>query len=233
MSNPEQAGLARVDAAIVAIWAGLSLLARRLIGELPIAHTPQQAVLALLETAPSRMLWLPLVFYAGILLLAVPLFHRTYRQNSPQWSRLGLACGWLGFLLFAVGLSLNVVQATAAPLYVVGSTLSGGADLAGRLEAVWVADQVVSAAALVLLAGWMGAVSRAGQGPRQPALPRWFVLGGLVAALVTAIAGVAGVLSRGNLLTLDAGDGLILVHLWTGLLGSLLWQQGRDGRRGS
>ena len=54
-----------------------------------------------------------------------------------------------------------------------------------------------------------------------------------MAALVTAIAGVAGVLSCGNLLTLDAGDGLILVHLWTGLLGSPLWQQGRDRRRGS
>lgn len=225
MDPSTEKALRRIDAAIVAIWAGLSLFARRLLGTFPVATDAQAALPAINELGPGKLIWLPLIFYAGLLPLAILLFHRTYASRDPRQMRLGSAAGALGFVLFAIALSLNVVEATASS--VVLSGVIGGLDQGAleRFTLLWRIDQVLSIAVLVLLAGWMAAVSRAGLAPGFAAWPRWFGLGSAAAAVVTLAAGIWGVVSQGALAALDGGDALILVHLWIGLASTLLWQQ--------
>jgi len=225
MAAPTDARLTRIDAAIVAVWAGLSLFSRRLLGPFPVAADAQTAVTAIVELGPGKLIWLPLVFYAGILPLAILLFHRTFAARSTPQIRLGSVAGGLGFVLFAVGLSLNLVEATTAGAYLAGLPARPDEAILGRFTLLWRVDQGLAVAVLVCLAGWMAAVSRAAAVAGLAAWPRWFSAGSVAAAVVTVGAGVWGVISQGALAAVDGGDALILVHLWIGLASSLIWQQ--------
>ncbi len=225
MATPSDERLHRFDAAIVAIWAGLSLFCRRLLGPFPIAPDPQTAAIAVIGLGPGKLIWVPLVFYAGILPLAILLFHHIYAARCPRWMRLGSAAGGLGFALFAVGLSLNVVEATTAGAYMAGLPGSPDAGNMERFGLLWQVDQILAVVVTALLAGWMAAVSFAGRIAGFAAWPRWFSAGGVAAAVVTIGAGAWGVISQGGLAALDGGDALILVHLWIGLVSTLIWQQ--------
>jgi uncharacterized membrane protein YhdT len=220
-----EARLGRIDAALIAVWAGLSLLARRLLGTFPIAADPQRAVSAILELGPGKLIWIPLVCYAGLLPLAVLVFHRVYAGRARTMVRLASAAGGLGFLLYSVGLSLNVVEAASASAAVSGLALASGENALERFTSLWRADQFVSGGVVLLLAGWMAAISRAGMNSGFAAWPRWFGIGGMAAAAVTIAAGIWGIASQGALAAVDGGDALILVHLWIGLAGTLIWQQ--------
>ncbi len=225
MAASSEARLARTDAAIVAVWAGLSLFVRRLLGPFPVAADPQAALADLVQLGPAKLIWLPLIFHAGLLPLAVILLHRTYSARSRVWMRFGSAAGAIGFGLYAVALSLNLVEATTAGAALAVLPGAPHQEILDRFVLLWRADQALSIGVLVLLGSWVAAVSRAGQSAGFSVWPRWFSAGGVAAALITIGAGVWGVISQGALATVDGGDGLILVHLWIGLASTLIWQQ--------
>jgi hypothetical protein len=228
MTHDDDVRFSRLDAALVAVWAGAALFARRLLGEYPAVGSPTEASLAFLQLPLSKQLWSPLILYAALIPLAAWLFHRMVRAYAPRLSRWSLAAGLAGFGLIVLGLSLNLVESASAAATLSGASSEAGGSSYERFLALWRLDQAASAASLWMLAVWMATMSWIHLQFAVPRpYPRWFCYAGLAASGMTIVAGTWGLVRQGALLAVEGGEGLILVHLWIGLASTLIWQTTR------
>jgi hypothetical protein len=225
---------ARLDHGLLIGWVALSLLGRRYLPLLPIrVENEQDLIASVASQTPGALTWWPLLLFAAGLPLAASAFRRDLRRRDRRRSNLAFAFGVAGFLLLVVGLSLNLVEMTLAGASLETWETTARLALVDRFQAVFQADQLISALCIVLLAAWLGLLSWISIRPAPPLLPAWFGWAGVMGALVTAVGGLWGTLSVGALRTLDGGDALLLVHLWIGLVCTLMWDRSSVPRQSS
>jgi len=223
--------IARLDHGLLIGWVAVSLLGRRFLPLLPARVEDQHELAAAVASqAPGALTWGPLLLFAAGLPLALSAIRRDLRGRGRGWSSLAFAFGVAGFLLLVVGLSLNLVEMTLAGAYIDSWEATARQALLSRFQAAFRADEWISGVSIVLLAAWMGLLSRISMRPMPALLPTWFGWAGVIGALVTAVAGLWGSLSVGAMRAVDGGDALLLVHLWIGLVCALMWDRSQVAR---
>lgn len=226
--------IARFDHSLLIGWVAASLLGRRYLPLLPIrVENQQELIAAVASQTPGALTWWPLLLFAAGLPLAASAFRRDLRGRDRRRSNLAFAFGLAGFLLLVVGLSLNLVEMTLAGATIETWETTARLALVDRFQAVFQADQLISVLSIVLLGAWLGLLSWISMRPAPPLLPAWFGWAGVSGALVTAVGGLWGTLSVGALRTVDGGDALLLVHLWIGLVCTLMWDRSQVPSRPS